>query len=121
MNEANNNTCKTPKLSMNVQLFIDHRSHQYNFFCRVTAAACLMSPSRTQKGTSTKVCCPVLGHHITCKCFCLGQVSLLAPHFSPLTVILLWLSILMYHPGVNDRPFSGCSSETFLPHLQQQQ
>jgi hypothetical protein len=42
----------------------------------------------------------------------LGQVFLRVLKFSPVIIIPLWLSILIYHLGINNRPIGGCSSET---------
>jgi hypothetical protein len=51
----------------------------------------------------------------------LGQVFLRVLRFSPVNIILLWLSILIYNLGVNNRPIGGRSSETISPHWHEQQ
>jgi hypothetical protein len=42
----------------------------------------------------------------------LGRVSLRAPRLYPVCIIPPWLSILIYHRGMNKRPVDGLSAET---------
>jgi magnesium-transporting ATPase (P-type) len=51
----------------------------------------------------------------------MGQVFFRVLWFFPVSVIPSWLSILIYHLGMNNRPDAGRSSETVSPHRHEQQ